>query len=131
MALSSRSQSDSSTSHNLHSAKIPSSLATEEDLANFSTLLNCVASSDQKSHGFVRSLLKSLLSMFKEQGEPVNTEQGWLNDSKHLSEFDITFALLQVDTMLLTIVLGVKGFFDELSRMPKEIPTPWADEFIW
>ena len=37
----------------------------------------------------------------------------------------------QVDTMLLTIVLGVKGFFDELSRMPKEIPPPWADEFIW
>ena len=33
--------------------------------------------------------------------------------------------------MLLTIVLGVKGFFDELSRMPKEIPPPWADEFIW
>ena len=39
--------------------------------------------------------------------------------------------LPQVDTMLLTLVLGVKGFFDELSKMPKEIPSPWADEFIW
>ena len=57
-----------------------SNLATEDDLATFSTLLNCVASSsDKRNSGFVRELLKSMLSLFKERGETVNTEQGCLN----------------------------------------------------
>ena len=45
------------------------------DLATFSTLLNCVESSDPRNHRFVRSLLQSMLSLFREKGEPVNTEQ--------------------------------------------------------